>query len=140
MTADERAFRRLEAQNRELLAKVERYFGCIATIERERDEWAAVARDAVAGHQRAQELMMEEISRLHRRLTMIASLVADPPKSWGLRWLTANRAWLKRLGHLARPMENPTLERIFGDYAEQFNWERGMPSKIERAPGADSVA
>ncbi len=56
-----------------------RYFGCIETIERERNEWQAAYDQAVAGHARAQEMLLGELSRMGRRLDKARKALEDSP-------------------------------------------------------------
>lgn len=117
----------------ELQGKVERYFNSIATIERERDEWAGVAHDAIAGHQRAQELMVADIRRLHRTLAQIAAMLDSPPASG------SHEEWLARLRKLAKTPADPTIQHVLAEFSSEFDSETGRPAQIERAPGQGAV-
>lgn len=70
-----------------------RYFRCIETIERERNEWQAAYEKAVSGHGRAQEMMLGELGRMGRRIEGAQkALEADPPQVERARALLSTRA------------------------------------------------
>jgi len=81
----EAAAERQEPVERELVearGKVDRYFRSISTIERERNEWLAAYEKAVSGHSNAQAMMIDELSRLGRRMSRaVTALEAmqEPP-------------------------------------------------------------
>lgn len=109
--------------------RAERYFGCVRTIEVEREQWRAAYDSARLGHARAQELMLSECSALERRLQRIGALCerlkgADGPEG---------RQAIADIAALAAARMSPFLRQIHQDYTVEHDSEAGHTQRIEQA-------
>jgi len=114
---------RYEADVCEERARADRYFLAIDTVVRERDRWSAAYRDAVGGHQKAQEMMMAEIKRLAARLEHAKRLVQNDQN-----WAHPEEA-RKRLAELTSAQMSGEVKAA----AREFYADHGGP--VARTPG-----
>lgn len=101
-------------------ARADRYFSSVEKIERERNQWQQAYESSVAGHGRAQELMMREVGRLAHRLRRAKALLDAAP---------LDVAELRRTLDTA---PNEVLAAVQAQYGATHDPESGMASAIER--------
>lgn len=98
-----------------------RYFRCIETIERERNDWHAAYEKAVSGHARAQEMMLGELGRMGRRIESAQeALRADPPQ-------------VERAHALLATTAKEEVLRLPEEYQVEHDPETGVGASVQRS-------
>lgn len=114
----------------------DRYFRCIETIEKERNQWQQAYELAASGHATAQQMMMTELGRLSKRMERAKKYLkgeVEPPEAV-VRDRDPNE-WRIEMAILGLDtVVDRRLQTISDSYAEATGPEGTIVKSVERPP------
>jgi hypothetical protein len=114
----------------------DRYFRCIETIEKERNQWQEAYDLAASGHATAQQMMMSELGRLSKRMERAKRYLSgevDAPEAI-VRDRDPNEWRIEQARGALDTVVDPRLQAISETYAEATGPEGTIVKGIDRPP------
>jgi chromosome segregation ATPase len=108
----------------------DRYFRCIETVERERNQWQDAYSASAAGHANAQQMMLNELGRLSKRMLRAKDALEREPGG-DVPPGTEDKRRTDALKLLDTRMD-PRLQAIHDSFAAEHDPETGIGAQIER--------